>query len=109
MEIAVDSGNGVLKYEVEATRAGRRVEVTTSRGTIQVNEVTRTGTPVITARFMASRAVAIVDIPRRRLSGRIVVARARTKFLCSHVHRRAGPERRLTLAVPLVCDLRFRG
>ena len=41
VEIVVDSGDGgVLKYEIEATKAGRRVEVTTSRGTVEVTEVT---------------------------------------------------------------------
>ena len=63
VEIVVDSGNGVLKYEIEATKAGRRVEVTTSRGTVEVNEVTRTGTAVRSARFMASRVVAVVEHP----------------------------------------------
>jgi hypothetical protein len=38
VEIVVDSGNGVLKYEIEATKAGRRVEVSTSRGTVEVTE-----------------------------------------------------------------------
>ena len=64
VEIVVDSGDGgVLKYEIEATKAGRRVEVTTSRGTVEVTEVTRTGTPVRSGRFMASRVVAIVEHP----------------------------------------------
>ena len=63
VEIVVDSGNGVLKYEVEATKAGRRVEVSTSRGTVEVFEVTRNGTPVRSARFMASRVVAVVEHP----------------------------------------------
>ena len=60
----MDSGDGgVLKYEIEATKAGRRVEVTTSRGTVEVTEVTRSGTPVRSGRFMASRVVAIVEHP----------------------------------------------
>ena len=63
VEIVVDSGNGVLKYEIEATKAGRRVEVSTSRGTVEVTEVTRTGNPVRSARFMASRVVAVVEHP----------------------------------------------
>jgi hypothetical protein len=69
VEIVVDAGDGVLKYEVEATKAGRRVEVTTSRGTIEVNEVTRTGTPIRSARFMASRVVAIVEHPAPPIIG----------------------------------------
>lgn len=63
VEIVVDSGTNVLKYEIEATKAGRRVEVSTSRGTVEVTEVTRSGTPVRTARFMASRVVAVVEHP----------------------------------------------
>jgi hypothetical protein len=63
VEIVVDSGSGVLKYEIEATRAGRRVEVSTSRGVIEVTEVTRTGVPVRSGRFMADRVVALVEHP----------------------------------------------
>jgi hypothetical protein len=63
VEIVVDSGNGVLKYEIEATKAGRRVEVSTSRGTVEVIEVTRTGNPVKSARFMGSRVIAVVEHP----------------------------------------------
>jgi hypothetical protein len=48
---------------VTATRAGRRVEITNRRGLIEVSEVTRTGSPVRTARFMASRVVALVEHP----------------------------------------------
>ena len=64
VEIVVDSGNGVLKYEIESTKAGRRVEVSTSRGTVEVTEVTRSGTPVRTARFMAPSWPSS-SIPRR--------------------------------------------
>jgi hypothetical protein len=63
VEILVDSGEGVRAYEVTATRAGRRVEITNRRGLIEVSEVTRTGSPVRTARFMASRVVALVEHP----------------------------------------------
>jgi hypothetical protein len=63
VEIVVDSGNGTLKYEIEASRAGRRIEVSTSRGVIEVTEVTRSGTPVRTGRFMADRVVALVEHP----------------------------------------------
>jgi hypothetical protein len=63
IEIVVDSGSGVLKYEIEATKAGRRVEVSTSRGVIEVTEVTRAGTPVRMGRFMADRVVALVEHP----------------------------------------------
>jgi hypothetical protein len=63
VEVVVDSGTGVLKYEIEATKAGRRVEVSTSRGVIEVAEVTRNGSPVRTGRFMANRVVALVEHP----------------------------------------------
>jgi hypothetical protein len=63
VEIAVDVGNGVQTYEIAATRAGRRVEVSTGRGVTEVSEVTRTGTVVRTARFMTGRVVALVEHP----------------------------------------------
>jgi hypothetical protein len=63
VEVAVDVGNGVQTYEVAATRAGRRVEVSTGRGVIEVSEVTRSGTVVRTARFMTTRVVALVEHP----------------------------------------------
>ena len=63
VEVLVDTGNGVRGFEVAATRSGRRVEVTTSRTMVEVAEVTRTGQPVRTARFLSSRVVAIVEHP----------------------------------------------
>jgi len=63
VEIAVDVGNGVQNYEIAATRAGRRVEVSTGRGVVEVSEVTRSGTVVRTARFMTTRVVALVEHP----------------------------------------------
>jgi hypothetical protein len=63
VEIVVDAGDGAKTYEVSATKAGRRVEVSTIRGVVEVNEVTRTGTVVRTARFMASRVIALVEHP----------------------------------------------
>ena len=63
VEVTVDVGNGVQTYEIEASKAGRRVEVSTSRGVIEVNEVTRTGQVVRTGRFMAERVVALVEHP----------------------------------------------
>jgi len=63
IEIVIDDGDGTRTYEVRATRAGRRVEVATRRGLVEVSEVTRTGTPVRTARFMASRIIALVEYP----------------------------------------------
>jgi len=70
VEVVVDSGAGVLTYEIEATRAGRRVEVSTSRGVIEVTEVTRSGTPVRSGRFMADRVVALVEHPSPPVAGR---------------------------------------
>jgi hypothetical protein len=63
VEIVVDTGDGARTYQVDATRAGRKVEVSTVRGVVEVNEVTRTGTVVRTARFMASRVIALVEHP----------------------------------------------
>ena len=63
MEIVIDAGGEVRGYEIEATRNGRRVEIETGRGIVTVSEVTRSGTPVRTARFMASRILALVEHP----------------------------------------------
>jgi hypothetical protein len=63
VEIVIDSGEGTRTYEVAATRAGRQVEIANRRGVIEVTEVTRTGSPVRTARFMASRVLALVEHP----------------------------------------------
>jgi hypothetical protein len=63
VEIVIDSGDGTKTYDVTATKAGRRVDIANRRGIIEVSEVTRTGTPVRTARFMASRVVALVEYP----------------------------------------------
>jgi hypothetical protein len=63
VEIVVDTGDGAKTYEVSATRAGRRIDVSTVRGVVEVTEVTRTGTAVRTARFMASRIIALVEHP----------------------------------------------
>jgi hypothetical protein len=59
----MDVGDGVKVLEVAATRAGRRVEITTGRNLIEVSEITRGGTVVRTARFMVSRVVALVEHP----------------------------------------------
>jgi hypothetical protein len=63
VEIVIDAGGTTRTYEVAATRAGRRVDVGHGRGIVEVSEVTRNGTPVRTARFMASRVVAVVEYP----------------------------------------------
>lgn len=69
VEIVVDAGEGIRVYDVTATRAGRRVEVTTGRGLVEVSEVTRGGTTVRSARFMASRVVALVEHPAGEADG----------------------------------------
>lgn len=56
-------GGGVKEFELTATKAGRRVEVAMTRGTVEVTEVTRSGQPVRSARFMATRVVALVEQP----------------------------------------------
>jgi hypothetical protein len=63
VEIVIAADDGSRTYEISATRAGRRVEVTTARGVVEVAEVTRTGEPVRRARFMASRVLALVEHP----------------------------------------------
>jgi hypothetical protein len=63
VEVVVAADDGSRTYEIFATRAGRRVEVTTARGVVEVAEVTRTGEPVRKARFMASRVLALVEHP----------------------------------------------
>jgi hypothetical protein len=66
VEIAVDTGGGVQVYEIVATRAGRRVEVATVRGVVEVSEVTRSGQVVRTGRFMANRVIALVEHPAKQ-------------------------------------------
>ena len=63
VEIVVDIGDGTKTYDVIATKAGRRVEVSNVRGTVEVSEVTRSGNLVRSARFMAARVVAVVEHP----------------------------------------------
>jgi hypothetical protein len=69
VEIVIDAGSGSTKtYEVQATRAGRRVEISQGRGVVEVTEVTRGGTAVRAARFMSSRILALVEHPAPRPS-----------------------------------------
>jgi hypothetical protein len=78
VEIVVDTGQGVQTFEIVATRNGRRLEVTTARGVVEVTEVTRGGTPVRTGRFMANRIVALVEHPAAEGSeGRVDVSTKR--------------------------------
>src|SRR5436305_15310598 len=66
VEIVVETGGEPRTYEVAATRAGRHVEITISRGVVTVAEVTRGGSVTRTARFMANRVLALVDHPAPR-------------------------------------------
>jgi hypothetical protein len=63
VEVVVDATGDTRTYQIEATRAGRRVDVMHGRGLVEVTEVTRGGTPVRTARFMANRVIALVEHP----------------------------------------------
>lgn len=63
VEIVIDADDTTRTYEVVATRAGRRVDVTHRRGVVEVTEVTRGGTSVRTARFMAGRVLTLVEHP----------------------------------------------
>ena len=64
VEVLVDAGGGTAKeYRIRAARAGRRVEVKTSRTAVEVNELTRNGRIVRSARFMAPRVLAVVEYP----------------------------------------------
>jgi hypothetical protein len=63
VEILVDVGGGIRQFDVRATKAGRRVEVSSARGVTEVSEVTRSGQPVRTARFMTARVVSVVEHP----------------------------------------------
>ena len=63
VEVVVAAGDVTKTYDIQATKAGRRVEVVTRRGQVEVSELTRSGTPVRTARFMASRVIAVVEHP----------------------------------------------
>ena len=64
VEVLVDAGGGAAKeYQVRATRSGRRVEVKTSRSTVEISKLTRNGGVVRTAKFMAPRVLAVVEHP----------------------------------------------
>lgn len=66
VEVVIDAGGATRTYTIEAARAGRRVEISHARGFVDVTETTRGGTAVRTARFMASRVLALVERPAPR-------------------------------------------
>jgi hypothetical protein len=74
VEAVVDTGQGTQTFEIVATKAGRRIEVVTSRGVVEVREVTRSGTPVRTGRFMANRLIALVEHPAADERGRVEIS-----------------------------------
>jgi len=80
VEAVVDTGQGVQTFEIVARRAGRRIEITTARGVVEVTEVTRTGKPVRAGRFMASRLVALVEHPALEGNGGGVDVETRRKM-----------------------------
>lgn len=64
VEVVVDTGTGTAQtFEIAATKAGRRVDVTSGRGIVEVAEMTRTGQAVRVGRFMSSRVIAVVEHP----------------------------------------------
>jgi hypothetical protein len=87
VEAVVDTGQGTQTFEIVARRAGRRIEITTARGVVEVTEVTRSGTPVRAGRFMANRLIALVEHPAQEGDGagvevetrRTIGARTRTR------------------------------
>jgi hypothetical protein len=90
VEIVVDTGHGTSTFEITASRAGRRLEVTTARGVVEVTEVTRGGTPVRTGRFMATRVVALVEHPARDADGAVDVETRRRMGETSRSRRRTA-------------------
>ena len=81
VEAVVDTGQGVQTFEIVASRNGRRIEVTTARGIVEVTEVTRGGTPVRTGRFMASRLIALVEHPAQEQNGSRVDVSTRRRLV----------------------------
>jgi len=70
VEILVDAGtDSVERFEISATKAGRRIEITTGRGVVEVAEMTRTGRTVRSGRFMSTRVVALVEHPAQEGEG----------------------------------------
>jgi hypothetical protein len=78
VEAVVDTGQGTQTFEIVARRAGRRIEITTARGVVEVTEVTRSGKPVRAGRFMATRLVALVEHPALEANGGVDVETRRT-------------------------------
>jgi hypothetical protein len=92
VEAVVDTGQGTQTFEIVATRAGRRIEITTARGVVEVTEVTRSGTPVRTGRFMANRLVALVEHPAIEGDGSRVDVETRRRMGVERSGRRSRAE-----------------
>jgi hypothetical protein len=78
VEAVVDTGQGVQTFEIVARKAGRRIEITTARGVVEVTEVTRSGTPIRAGRFMATRLVALVEHPAQESDTGVDIETRRT-------------------------------
>ena len=90
VEVVVDTGGAVQTFDIVASRNGRRIEVTTARGVVEVTEVTRGGTPVRTGRFMASRLIALVEHPAREGDSTVEVTTRRRIGAKEPAGRRGG-------------------
>ena len=86
----MDTGHGTQTFDITASRNGRRLEVTTARGVVEVTEVTRGGTPVRTGRFMASRVVALVEHPALERDGARVEVETRRRMSSGQEGRTRG-------------------
>lgn len=91
VEAVVDTGQGTQTFEIVARRAGRRIEITTARGVVEVTEVTRSGNPVRTGRFMASRLIALVEHPALEGSGPGVDVETRRRMSAGTAPGRSRP------------------
>jgi hypothetical protein len=98
VEVVVDTGHGTQTFEIVATRAGRRLEVTTARGVVEVTELTRGGTPVRTGRFMASRVVALVEHPALEAGSARVEVETRRRLTAGSARAPRGGRGRATPA-----------
>jgi hypothetical protein len=78
VEAVVDTGQGVQTFDIVARKAGRRIEITTARGVVEVTEVTRSGTPIRAGRFMANRLIALVEHPAAESDSGVDVETRRT-------------------------------
>ncbi len=97
VEVVVDTGHGTQTFEIVATRAGRRIEITSARGVIEVSEVTRTGTPIRTGRFMANRVVALVEHPAQEAAEAGVEVETRRRLGAGRGRGRPTPVAQLPL------------